>query len=623
MLATLVDEPFDRAGWSFEIKWDGYRAIAEVGSRGVKLYSRKQTPFTDTFPPIVESLKQLGHTGILDGEVVVLDDRGRSRFQLLQNYHKTGAGRLMYCVFDLLFLDGRDLRHEPLRVRRQLLSSILPESPNVMLSESVADRGIAFFHAAVRNGLEGVIAKDEESPYREGMRGPEWLKIKTHNRQEAVIGGFTEPRRLRKHLGAVVLGVYEEGELVYIGHTGGGSDAKQLADLRDRLEPLVQKSCPFRTRPRVNAPVRWVAPKLVCEVRFQEWTADGRMRQPILLGVREDKPAESVRRETPKGVEAEEVATPPSRRARRSSAAKTTQANGVPTLTNLDKVYWPKEGYTKGDLIAYYRNIAPFLLPYLHDRPLSLHRHPDGIGGGSFFQKDVSRNPPPAWVETVGIPSESTGRTGRYVVCQNAATLEYLANLGCIELNPWNARVGSLGFPDYLVIDLDPVDVDFAHVIAAAVAVRKVLDKAEVESVCKTSGKRGLHVFVPLGAGYTHDEARQFAELVGAIVNKELPGTTSLIRDPRQRQGRVYLDYLQNRLGQTMVAPYSVRPQPGATVSTPLAWREVSKRLDPSVFTMKTVPRRLERIGDLWRGVLGPGADLSESLNRLGSQQGS
>ena len=615
MLSTLVDEPFDREGWLFEIKWDGYRAIAEVDNGKVRLYSRKHTSFNDAFPPVVESLKKLGRTAVLDGEVVVLDESGRSRFQLLQNYRRTGQGHLVYYVFDLLELDGRDLRAEPLRVRRTELASMLSGLPGVVLSEAVEARGIDFFRAAVKHGLEGIMAKDGESPYREGRRGLEWLKIKTHNRQEAVIGGFTEPRRSRKHLGALILGVHDGPDLVYIGHTGGGSDEKQLAEIRRKLDPLIQKACPFRTRPKVNAPVHWVAPKLVCEVRFQEWTADRRMRQPILLGLREDKPARSVRRETPQMVQPDKKA--PRKRAVKSARRSTKAAATEPALTNLQKVYWPQEEYTKGDLIAYYRDVAPFILPYLRDRPLSLHRHPDGIAGKSFFQKDVSRNPPPPWVETVPIHSESTGKTGRYAVCQDAATLLYLANLGCIEMNPWNARVESLDNPDYLVLDLDPVDVSFSRVIESALAVRKVLDRAGVESVCKTSGKRGLHVFVPLGARYSHEMARQFAEVVAELVHAELPGTTSLERSPRKRMRKVYLDYLQNRRGQTVVAPYSVRPEPGATVSTPLRWREVSKGLDPTRFTIRTTLRRLNTIGDLWQPVLKGGTNLPAVLEKL------
>jgi bifunctional non-homologous end joining protein LigD len=613
MLATLVDAPFDRPGWIFEVKWDGYRAIAEVSRRGqVRLYSRKHTSFDEKFAPIVKSLTGLGRDAVLDGEAVAVDGSGRSRFQLLQNYQKTGRGDLLYVVFDLLYLDGKDLRDRPLLERKRLLKKLLAKLPHIRYGDDIEENGTGFFRAAVEQGLEGIIGKDGASRYTEGARSRAWVKIKTRQRQEAVVGGFTAPRGRRVGLGALVLGVYEGDDLVYIGHTGGGLDTRGLEDLTARLTALETKTCPFRTRPKTNAPVRWVEPKLVCEVAFQEWTVDGRMRQPIFVGLREDKPAGEVRREVPAAVQA--VSAPVSRS--RKGATPTPPADG-PALTNLGKVYWPKEEYTKGDLIDYYRESAPVLLPYLRDRPMSLHRHPHGIAGGSFFQKDVGRRPPPAWVRTVTLPSESRGEPITYVVCDDEPTLLYLANLGCIELNPWNARATNPDRPDWMVIDLDPESVPFGRVIEAAQAVRKVLGRAGAESLCKTSGKRGLHVVVPFGARYDHDQARQFAELVGTIVHRLLPNTTSLERSPARRQGRVYLDHLQNRRGQTLAAPCCVRPASGATVSTPLKWAEVRRGLDPSRFTIRTMARRLERVGDLWTPVLGPGIDLASSLERL------
>jgi bifunctional non-homologous end joining protein LigD len=599
MLATLVDEPFDRAGWLFELKWDGYRAIAEVRGDEVKLYSRNHKPFEERFAPLVESLRRLGHEAVLDGEIVVIDDQGRSDFQLLQNYQKTGQGRLRYYAFDLLYLDGRDLRRLPLRRRKALLEKLLADQPDVLLSEHVERQGVAFFEAAVARGLEGIIAKHAGSPYREGVRGPEWLKIKSRQRQEAVIGGFTEPRGSRNDLGALLLGVYEGDDLVYIGHTGGGFDTAALADMRARLEPLIQRACPFRARPKTNAPPHWVVPQLVCEVTFQEWTQDAKMRQPIFLGLREDKAPKKVRRET---------------------SLPVTDMPSAPTLTHLEKVYWPDEGYTKGDLIAYYREVAPVILPYLRDRPQSLHRHPNGIAGASFFQKDVGKQPPPAWVKTIALPSGSGGKKVTYLLCQDERSLLYLANLGCIEINPWNSRVRALDRPDYLIIDLDPEAAPFARVLEAAKAVRKALDEAGAVSLCKTSGKRGLHIFVPLGARYDYEQARQFAEIVARLVHERLPRSTSVVRSPSLRQGRVYLDYLQNARGQTLAAPYSVRPSPGATVSTPLHWREVRRGLDPSRFTFKTTPARLAKVGDLWEPILKDGIDLADCLERLQKQ---
>lgn len=603
MLATLIDESFDRDGWFFEVKWDGYRAIAEVGRDAVRLYSRNHTPFETKFAPIVDSLWKLDHEAVLDGEIVVLDDEGRSRFQLLQNYQKTGRGNLIYYVFDLLYLDGEDLRSRPLSERKKLLRQIVGRKQGkIRFSDHVEKTGIKFFDAAIDRGLEGIIGKDGASAYKEGKRTGAWVKIKTRQRQEAIIGGFTAPRGRRVEIGALVLGVHEGPDLVYIGHTGGGLDDAALADLRQRLEPLVRDTCPFKKAPKTNAPVRWVEPQLVCEVEFQEWTEDGRMRQPIFIGLREDKPARQVRREKP---------------APRPDAESDRKSADGPKLTNLDKVYWPKEGYTKGDLIEYYREVAPLILPHLRDRAMSLHRHPDGIEGESFFQKDVSKHPPPEWVETATIPTDSGRKNITYVVCQDERTLLYLANLGCIELNPWLSRIDRADKPDLLVIDLDPEDSPFSRVIETAIAVHKLLDRAGAENLCKTSGKRGMHICIPLGAKYSYGVARQFAEVVANVVNRQLPKTTSVVRSPAKRQKLVYLDYLQNARGQTIAAPYSVRPAPGATVSTPLHWREVRRRLDPTKFTMHTIPRRLDKVGDLWKPINGRGVDLLECLERL------
>jgi len=313
MLARLVDRPFDRAGWLFEVKWDGFRAIAEVRGRSVRLYSRTGQPFDQKFAPVAAALRELGHDAVLDGEIVVVDKHGRSQFQLLQQYQKTGVGRLVYYVFDILKLDGRGLRALPLRQRKQLLAGVLPKSAVLRRSEHVERDGVTFFEAAVGGGLEGIMAKDAASPYREGDRGGEWLKIKTYQRQEAVIGGFTEPRGSRTALGALLLGVYESRRFVYIGHTGGGMDAEVRDDLRARLEPLTRSTSPFVTKPSANAPVHWVEPRLICEVRFQEWTADGRLRQPIFLGLRPDKPPRQVRRETAQPLAR---SSPPKRRKR-------------------------------------------------------------------------------------------------------------------------------------------------------------------------------------------------------------------------------------------------------------------------------------------------------------------
>jgi bifunctional non-homologous end joining protein LigD len=621
MLATLVDEPFDRPGWIFEPKWDGYRAIAEVTKKGVLLYSRNHNSFQERFEPVVRSLAKLGHEVILDGEVVAVDEAGKSQFQLLQQYQKTGKGRLVYYVFDILNLDGEDLRQQPLVRRKEILAKVLGNLPHIRLGEHVETKGVAFFRAAAEQNLEGIIAKNGDSPYREGVRGNDWLKIKTHMRQEAVIGGYTAPRGSRTDFGALVLGVYDGDRLVYIGHTGGGFDSQARKEMVAKLEPLVMLECPFEDKPKTNAPAKWVEPRLVCEVSFQEWTADGYMRQPIFVGLREDKPVTDVHRENPKPAEVAVVAKKTETKTKRKTSVTSgsgAKTNGhTPALTNLQKVYWPDEAYTKGDLIDYYRDVSPILLPHLHDRPMSLHRHPSGIGGSSFFQKDVGKSPPPPWVETIAIPSKGEGADVTYLVCQDEPTLLYVANLGCIELNPWNSRVDSLDRPDYLILDLDPENVPFETVVETAWAVRKVLDEVEAACYCKTSGKRGLHICVPLNAAYTYDQARQFTEIVAHLVNAQFPDTTSIVRSPRLRQHRVYLDYLQNRAGKTLASPYSVRPAPGAPVSTPLRWAEVKPDLDVTAFTMRTMRKRLNRVGDLWEPMLEPGIDLTESMERL------
>jgi bifunctional non-homologous end joining protein LigD len=341
-------------------------------------------------------------------------------------------------------------------------------------------------------------------------------------------------------------------------------------------------------------------------VAFQEWTSDGIMRQPIFLGLRDDKAAGSVRRERPAT-----SSTMPGTTNRPAAAV------ARPVVTNPEKVYWPDEGYTKADLVAYYRSIAPVILPHLRDRPLSLNRHPNGITEANFFQKNVSKQPPPAWVTTAVITSKVDGTRRRQVVCQDEATLVNLANLGCIEMNPWTSRVGSLDRPDYVIIDLDPHEAPFTLAVEAAREVHRLLRRECGECFCKTSGKRGLHVYVPLGARYDHEHARQFAEIVARLLEQKFPDSVSLVRDPNRRKGKLYVDYLQNRQGQTTVAVYSARPVAGATVATPLRWSEVTRLLDPRKFTIRTVPRRVERLGDLWAGLLGAGTDLGRCLAGL------
>ena len=605
MLARLVDKPFDRVGWLFEVKWDGYRAIAEREKGRVKLYSRNDKPFTEIYAPVAEALKSIEHDFVLDGEIIALK-AGRADFHSLQNYRQENVP-LAYMVFDLLYLDGVDLRSQPLIERKKLLAELIPESDILKYSEHVEESGKKLFNTIRKEGIEGIVAKSADSPYRDGARGDEWLKVKSVQEQEAIIVGFTAPRGSRKIFGALVLAAHIKGELRYIGHSGGGFTEKEIKDIHAKLLKIVTKTSPLNEKVPVNSPITWVKPKYVCEIKFTEWTPDGHMRHPIYVGMRIDKKPSEVVREVPETV-------PKATKAPTKKSKK--KIKDAPELTHLDKVYWPEEGYTKGDLLEYYERIASIILPYLKDRPQNLNRHPNGIAGKNFFQKNNTADLPD-FVETKKIWSDSNNAELNYIVCNNKETLLYLANLGCIEINPWNSRVGSLEKPDYLILDLDPHGRPWKDLIHVAREVRKVLDLACEEHFPKTSGKSGLHIVVPLGARYSYDKAREFSELIMTIVHRKLPDITSLERNPKKREGKLYLDYLQNRFGQTLASAYSVRPYPGATVSTPLEWSEVKDTLDPSKFTIKTIFKRLEKKGDLWEPTQVKGVDLSDAIRCL------
>ena len=649
MLATSAAEPFDDPDWLFEIKLDGYRTIAELSGADVLLYSRNNLSFNRKFPSLVRSIAALNLNAVLDGEVVVLDESGRSSFQLLQNYQRTGRGNICFFAFDLLYLDGEDLRDQPLLARKGRLHTLLPDLPDIRYSDHLMEYGREFFDLARRNNLEGILAKRATSTYQTGRRSKDWLKIKIRMQQEAVICGFTEPRRSRKGFGALVLGVYEDDRLVCIGFAGGGFDDAGLREMHEKLQPLVQAESPFVTPVKSDMPITWVRPDMVCEVEFSEWTEENVMRQPIFLGLREDKDPRSVVRELVRtevepqsAAEPEPPATPitvvpaPSNMediaafsdSRPTTSRKKERAAGTGRneilvldghrigLTNLDKVFWPREGYTKGDVVAYYRTVAHAMLPHLVDRPESLYRTPNGIAEPGFFQKETA-DLPPSWITTREIYSKHVDKNIKFLICQDEATLIYMANLGCVEINPWLSRLQQLDYPDYFVIDLDPEDIPFAKVIDAALAVREVLEKAGATSFPKTSGATGIHIYVPLGGKYDYDTAGGFAKIVATLVHHQTSEFTSLLRSPKLRQKRVYLDFLQNKPGQTLAAPYSIRPRPGAPVSTPLKWEEVKPGLDPGHFTIKTMPGRLERMGDLFAGVLGPGIDLERCIENL------
>jgi len=655
MKATLVDKPFSKTDWIFEIKWDGYRAIAEIENGNVRLYSRNQQPYELKYPTLVEALKSIqNHDLVLDGEIVALDAKGHAQFQHLQDASNRSS-ELIYMVFDLLYCDGEDIRARPLLERKALLKKVLPKRlAAVRYCEHIETDGESFFKAAEDEGIEGIIAKDGKSLYRCGIRSPAWLKIKTELRQEAIICGYTEPQGSRKDFGAVILGVYANKELQYIGHTGTGFSAKRLKALKELFHRHEIDSCPFKKKPATNQKATWLKPELVCEVKFSQWTEDGHLRQPVFIEIRDDKSAKQVIREqglsVPKALQKEKqeaklktaepatkkhaskstnstkaIAEKPEKKstfAKESPNAEKSQSLTINKqtvlITHPKKIIWPEAGYSKKDLANYYQKAAPFILPYLHDRPFVMNRFPHGINGDHFYQKDQPDSLPD-WIETVSIYSESNDRELRYLLCQNEETLIYLANLGCIETHVWNVRQQKLHHPDWMVIDLDPEEISFDAVIETAQVVHEVLDAAKATHLCKTSGATGLHIYVPMGAQYDDDTVRNFGQLVATLVHQKLPRITSLERSPAKRKKKIYLDYLQNRFGQTLVSPFSVRPTEKASISMPLDWSEVKKGLHPSQFTIENTTERLKDAEKLWRPVLGKGVNLKLALQLLES----
>ena len=604
MLCTLVDEPFSKDDWLFEVKWDGFRAIGSKYAGDIELYSRSGNDFRIKYPPVAEALRSFRRDVIVDGEIVVVDDAGSAHFEWLQNWHRDPHGNLQYYLFDILWCNGHDLRMMPLQQRKVLLKNILPKSEILRYSDDIVGAGVQLFKEMQRRGMEGMVAKRATGPYREGERGDDWLKIKTHLRQEVVIGGYTEPRGGRQYLGSLVVGVYDHGQFVYVGHSGGGIPDDQRKVLRDRLARLERRTSPFAIEPKPNAPVHWVRPELVCEMSFSEWTKEGYMRQPQYAGLRPDKKATDVQREKAKHA------------APVQAHAATFGKHSLPfEPTHLDKIFFPKLKYTKGDIFSYYETMADYILPCLKERPCSLNRMPDGVGGESFYQKNNEHLPD--WVPSADIFSESHNATLHWVVGRDLNTLLYMAQLGCVEINPWNSRVGHLEKPDWIVIDLDPEGVAFEHVISVARTVKEVCDEWDITAHPKTSGKTGLHIYIPMHAKYTYEQGKNVAHLLALEVNKRQPKITSVERLPEKRHRKIYLDFLQNREGQTLAAPYSLRPTPDATVSMPLHWDEVKAGLAPTDFTIKNAHMRVKRVGDLWKPMLEKGVNITAILKKL------
>ena len=645
MKATLVDEPFDDPDWLYEVKWDGYRAVAFINNGDVQLVSRNNLSF-DKFYPIVAALKKWKINAVIDGEVLVLNDKGISNFGALQNWRSEADGQLVYYVFDILWYEGKNLMGLPLRDRLAILKDILPtDNDSIRQSKVFEANGVEFFNAAERIGLEGIIAKKASSVYTSDLRSRKWLKIKVHRRQEVVIAGFTKNQGTSKPFSALALGVYDNGTLRYVGKVGTGFNDKMQKEMMAQFKPLITDKSPFEVEPDVDKPSRfrpqrlgakptWLKPELVGEVAFAEVTSDGVFRQASFKGMRTDKKAKDVILETPKHTtetveEVDKKVTgdhskaiePPKEKGRKTLLNPTdeTQVRKICghdiKFTHLSKVYWPEDNVTKRDMFNYYYQVAEYILPYLKDRPMSLNRFPDGIHGPSFYQKDV-KGKAPDWITKTFPYTNGEGEHKEYLVGSDEAVLLWMASLGCIEMNPWFSRVQSPDNPDYCVIDLDPDKNTFDQVVEAALEVKKVLDAVDVPSFCKTSGSTGMHIYIPLGAKYDYDQSQLFARIIVNIVHKQIPDYTSLERMVANRKGKMYLDFLQNRPGATIAGPYSLRPKPGATVSMPLAWDEVKPGLTMKDFTIFNSIDRLKETGDLFKGVLGKGIDLEKVIKK-------
>ena len=607
MMAKLEAKVFDDEDWIYERKLDGYRAIGYTGKKA-KLISRNGIDFSHKYKKITDALKQIGEEAVLDGELVIEGKNGVSRFQDIQNYEGDKTNLVLkYYVFDLLSLKGHDLRDLELMKRKELLRAfIVPlKSEVIIYNDHIAGKGTELFNKAQKEGWEGIIGKDGKSYYNSGKRSDRWLKFKLQNSQEAIICGYTAPSGSRKHFGALVLGINEGKRIRYIGNCGTGFNDASIKELYDKMQPLETSKKPFEEKPHQRGKITWIKPKLVCEVWYSEWTEDKHLRHPVFKGLRTDKETKKVVMETPDTQTADDE----------------TIEFGPKKLkvTHLDKVFWKDEGITKGELIHYYRDMAEWIIPYLKDKPISMRRQPNGIGDEGFFQKDVDVSHLPSWVKTKPLHSESNNKDINYIIGDDAATLLYMVNLGCIEINPWLSSYKKPDNPDFVVIDLDPHDVPFTQAVEAAQVTKAVFDQMKLDVFIKTSGSKGLHIYCYLGAKYDYDFVKMFAEYVAKLIHTELPDTTSVERSPAKRKNKIYIDFLQNRRGQTIACPYSIRPKPGATVSAPLHWDEVNDDLKLSNFTIHNMRERVKKIVDPWKDLTKNKGDLKKALELLKS----
>ncbi len=643
-LAKTTEEPFDNDKWLFEIKYDGVRVLAIREGENTHLYARSGTDITNRYPEVVLALNSIAlERFVLDGEVVAQDENGRPSFQLLQRRMHVNDARqiarlsvavpVSYYVFDLLGFDRFDTRTLPLEERKRLLGELVHSEGPVRYCDHVIGRGKDFYAAISEHELEGVVAKLRDSPYR-GARTGDWLKIKRPLTKHFVIGGYSDPEGTRTHFGALLLGQYEsDGALRYTDKVGTGFNRETLRKIHAMLQQRAQSTSPFRkpaaAEPTPERNAHFVRPDLVCKVRFTEWTDTGGVRQPSFLGLVEDVDPRECKYDGP-GAQLEsspEAVNDTATEARADAEVKSSRdraklvapaaATPKATVTNPEKVFWPKEGYTKGDLVAYYRTISKWMLPYLKDRPVMLTRFPDGIEGKMFYQKDAPGFVP-SWIRTEKVYSEDSQREISYFILDSEEALAYVANLAAITIHMWSSRIPHLERPDWLLFDIDPKGTTTRRAVECALAVAAVLREVGLEPCLKTSGQMGLHVVVGLAPKYTYDQAKMFSELVAQVVVNRIPKVATINRNPNTRNGRVYIDYLQLGHGKTIAATFSVRPVPGAPVSAPMTWKELKPSLDPAVYNIETIPARMSRMKrDPFLDTIEKHASLEEALPHL------
>ena len=645
MLATLVDKPVEDDGWMYEIKWDGYRALGYVNKGEVEIKSRNNKSFNEKFYPVYDALKKWEINAVVDGEIVVVNDKGIPDFSDLQAWRSEADGHLNFYLFDILWLDGLDVMGLPLIERRQILKSIVPQNSIIKLSENFDATGKEFFALADKMGLEGIMAKKASSIYTPDSRTKEWLKIKTEKRQEAIIGGYTQNEGSSKPFSALLLGLFDGNVFKSLGTVGTGFSIALQKEILQKLKPHETLTCPFIIPPEYNKPSRfrpnppkaevvWVKPNVVCEISYRELTKDGSIRHPSFKGLREDKNAKEVVLEKPQPIEKilneettltnKKMISSPGKKERNTflnpKDEQQTRNIGGHNLkfTNLSKIYWPKEKITKRDMLNYYYQAAPYMVPYYKDKPQTLNRYPHGIEGETFYQKDV-KGKVPDWIKTFPYHSYADNRDKEFLVITDEASLLYVASLGCIEINPWSSRTQKPDNPDWCIIDLDPDKNTFNQVIEASCVTKKILDAIGVTSFCKTSGSTGLHIYIPFGAKYSYEDSKEFGRSLAKLIHAEIPKYTSIERKIADRDGKMYIDFLQNRPQATVAGPYSLRPKPGAPVSMPLHWEEVKKGIKITDYNIFNAMDRVKTEGDIFKGVLGKGIDLKKALKNLES----